>query len=65
MPSLVSAVLDRSFIRPRLVECMVQGNYRHLVAGATLTNHPRRRVSSFSWMLSNPPLLKTTTTSFG
>jgi hypothetical protein len=26
---------------------------------------PRRRASSFSWMLSNPPLLKTTTTSFG
>jgi len=25
----------------------------------------RRRASSFSWILSNPPLLKTTTTSFG
>lgn len=30
-----------------------------------LTNHIRRRARSFSWILSNPPLLKTTTTSFG
>jgi hypothetical protein len=28
-----------------------------------ITNHLLRRASSFSWMLSNPPLLKTTTTS--
>jgi len=33
---------------------------------ATVPNHARalRRASSFSWMLSNPPLLKTATTSF-
>ena len=30
-----------------------------------MTNYALKRVNSFSWMLSNPPLLKTATTSFG
>ena len=71
---------DRSFGRVAEVRCAVIAACVYIVRKstalaisdakqprATAPNHARalRRASIFSWMLSNPPLLKTATTSFG